>query len=146
MKTNNPMHRGDNLERMKETLKRMGHMPKVRGGNGNGATKAELAMVAAMGAGWTMQWVVKTGHCRDGSGYPPCYKIDLANPSLMVGIEVDGGSHASPSRKAQDKKKEDFLRGLGWIILRVSNRQALEETQSTISKLKALIPTSQTES
>jgi len=79
------------------------------------------------------------------SGYPTCYKVDVGNPDIKIAIEVDGSSHGSSSRRLQDAKKDAFLRGLGWIVLRVSNRQALEELQSTISKLKALIPTSQTE-
>jgi hypothetical protein len=141
MKTRNPMHRDDNLKRMKATLKRIGHKPSVRGGNGCGATKAEEAVANAFG--WPMQVVVRTNMPRV-SGYPSCYKIDVANPSLKVGVEVDGFSHTSLARKAQDAKKDAFLRGLGWIVLRVSNRQALEELSSTISKLRALIPTSPT--
>jgi hypothetical protein len=141
MVSNNPMHRDGSLEKMKKTLKRIGHKPVVRGGNGCGATRAEEALSNALG--WPMQVVVRTNMPRV-SGYPSCYKIDVANPSLKVGVEVDGSSHTSLSRKAQDTKKDAFLRGLGWIVLRVSNRQALEALSSTISRLKALIPTSPT--
>lgn len=141
MKTNNPMHRGDNKERAMATLRAMGHRPPVRRGNGHGATEAEAAISAALG--WPTNVVVKTGMPRD-SGYPTNYKIDVGNAELKVGIEVDGASHQALARQAQDRKKEDFLRGLGWIILRVSNRQALEETGSTISRLREAILTSRT--
>jgi hypothetical protein len=141
MVTNNPMHRGDNLDRMKKTLHEIGHKPPVRGGNGTGATRAEMAISSALG--WPMQVAIPTKMPRT-SGYPTCYKVDVGNPDLKVAIEVDGMSHSSLSRRAQDAKKDAFLRGLGWIVLRVSNRQALEELPSTISKLKALIPTSPT--
>jgi very-short-patch-repair endonuclease len=137
MRENNPMHRGDNLERMKATLARIGHKPRVRGGNGKGATAAEKALHAALGADWTIGHVVPTRMPKD-SGYPSHYKLD---PTSMVTIEVDGPSHCALARKAQDKKKADFLFGLGWITLRVSNKQVLEELPSTISRLKALIPT-----
>lgn len=141
MKTNNPMHRGDNRERATATLRAMGHKPHIRGGNGTGATAAERAISEALG--WPTNVVVATNMKR-GSGYPGHYKIDVGNRELKVGIEVDGSSHQVLARKAQDRKKEDFLRGLGWIILRVSNRQALEETGSTISRLKEAILTSRT--
>lgn len=104
-----------------------------------GATKAELAIADALD--WPMQVVVPTRMPR-GSGYPTCYKIDVANPELKVAVEVDGGSHTSTTRREQDAKKDAFLRGLGWIVLRVTNRQALEDLPSTILRLRAAIPTS----
>ena len=138
MKTNNPMHRDDNLERMRSTLKAMGHAPRVRRGNGHGATEAESAIATALG--WPTNVVVATRMPRD-SGYPTNYKLDVGNSELKIGIEVDGPSHCALKRREQDRKKEDFLRGLGWIVLRVSNRQALEETSSTISRLREAIHT-----
>lgn len=138
MKTNNPMHRGDNLERMKQTLREMGHRPRVRRGNGHGATEAEACIAAVLG--WPTNVIVKT-HMKRGSGYPHHYKIDVGNTKLKIAIEVDGPSHGALARKSQDRKKEDFLRGLGWIVLRVSNHQALRETSSTISRLRAAILT-----
>jgi hypothetical protein len=142
MRANNPMHRGDGREKMIATLHRMGWKPPVRGGNGTGATAAELAIAKALG--WRMQVVVPTKMPRD-SGYPTCYKLDVAHETLKVGIEVDGMSHCTIKRKEQDRKKEDFLRGLGWIVLRVSNHQALTETSSTILRLQEAIRTSRPE-
>ena len=81
-----------------------------------------------------------------GCEYPTCYKLDLADTSTKTGIEVDGPSHDNPTARARDAKKTAFLNGLGWKVFRVSNREVLEELPSTISKLKALIPTLQTES
>jgi predicted DNA repair protein MutK len=141
MKANNPMANKRSLRKMRRTLMEMGHKPKVRGGNGSGPSPAEMSVAQALG--WEMQVVVPTRMPRV-SGYPTHYKLDVGNPDLKVGIEVDGNSHQMLSRKLEDAKKEKFLRGLGWIVLRVSNRQALEELPSTISRLKALIPTSPT--
>jgi hypothetical protein len=127
--------------KMSATLQAMGHKPTVRRGNGHGPTEAELAVANALG--WQTNVVVRTCMPR-GSGYPPAYKLDVGNRELMIGIEVDGLSHSALERQAQDAKKEKFLRGLGWIVLRVTNRQALEELESTISRLRAAIPTSPT--
>jgi hypothetical protein len=120
---------------MAKTLRAMGHGPKVRGGNGKGLSRAEAMLLEAMGPEWSAHHAVRTRMPR-GSGYPPCYKLDLAHVQTMVAVEVDGESHSSLARRAQDQKKTDFLNGLGWIVLRVSNRQVTEELSSTISRLK----------
>lgn len=83
-----------------------------------------------------------------GSGYPSNYKLDIANPQVMLGIEVDGSSHTTVERQAQDAKKEEFLSGLGWTVLRFSNREVTEHLAecvqtvlSTTSKLTDHTPT-----
>ena len=127
---------------MRATLKAMKHGPRVRGGNGHGPTVAELTLAKAIG--WPINVVVSTGGRIPG--LPTCYKLDLADESTMTCIEVDGPSHSLLTRKAQDAKKTAFLNGLGWKVFRVTNREVLEELPSTISRLKALIPTLRTES
>jgi hypothetical protein len=143
MKARNPMKRDEYREKMRATLHRIGHRPRVQGGNGRGPTAAETAIATALG--WDIGVVVATKMGRE-SGYPTHYKLDVANPTLKVAIEVDGQSHGLLVRQEQDRKKEAFLSGLGWTVLRVSNREALEELPSTISKLRARIPTSPTAS
>lgn len=70
---------------------------------------------------------------------------------LKLAIEADGGSHNSIERQAQDAKKDELLRSLGWTVLRFTNQQILMETEktmqvilSTILRLLAPTPTSQT--
>ena len=86
-----------------------------------------------------------------GGAFPTCYKLDIANEILKVGIEVDGNSHLAVARKEQDAKKDSFLSGLGWIVLRFKNRQVMDDLKgcvemvlSTISRLRSTIPTSPT--
>ena len=81
-----------------------------------------------------------------GSGYPTCYKVDIGNETLRVAIEVDGQSHYS--RRSLDAKKDKLLRGLGWTVLRFSNKQVTERlaecvlmVTSTISKSHQLTST-----
>lgn len=140
----NPMQDAATRDRMSATLQALGHAPKVRGGNGRGPTRAEAALAAALGPPWIQQYVVATGIDRSNNPHklPTCYKLDLADPSTMTCIEVDGPSHNSLDRKRQDCKKEEFLRGRGWTVLRVTNREVLEALPSTISKLRGLTPTS----
>lgn len=143
----NPMHRGDNRQRMRNTLLAMGHKPQIRGGNGTGLTHSHSLLLSSLGTGWTAEHAVKTGHWR-GSGYPTVYKLDLAHEALKIGVEVDGNSHGLLVRQEQDAKKDQLLRGLGWTVLRFKNAEVLENLTgcvqtvlSTISKLKALTPT-----
>ena len=81
--------------------------------------------------------------------YPPAYKVDIGSIPLKIAIEVDGFSHCSLARKELDKKKEKFLGGLGWTVLRFSNKEVLENLTkcvqmvlSTISKSKIRTRTS----
>lgn len=91
---------------------------------------------------WKTEFVVVTGFPK-GVGIPTHYKIDIANPILRIGIEVDGRSHGVIERQIQDRKKEKFLQSVGWTVLRFSNAEVManlsecvQMVQSTISKLK----------
>jgi len=144
----NPMRRPEVRAQVSKTLVAMGWGPIQRGGNGRPPTKAELLISAALG--WQTNVIVPTRVPR-GNGYPTHYKIDVGDPDLKIAIECDGLSHNSLSRRAQDRKKEAFLRELGWTVLRFSNQAATDrladcvrKVRSTILTLKARTPTSQT--
>lgn len=128
MVLHNPMHDAAIRQSVSDTLKRIGHKPSVRGGNGTGLTAAEQVLSTTTGL---LPYVVVT-HMKRNSGYPTNYKLDLADPQRKLGIEIDGNSHCLLSRQAQDRKKEEFLKTLGWTVLRFSNKQALEETEECV--------------
>lgn len=142
MRANNPMKSKDSREKMRATILAMGHQPKVRGGNGREPTKAETMLhILLSGIGFEMQHPIRTRMPR-GSGYPTTYKPDAANQTLMIAIEADGASHCG-HRLVLDAKKDKFLSGLGWTVLRFSNARilnqpasVLETVMSTISRLK----------
>ena len=73
------------------------------------------------------------------SPYPTNYKIDIANVDLMIAIEVDGGSHTALVRQEQDKKKEEFLTGLGWRVLRFLNKEVEENLSGCVQKVLSII-------
>lgn len=124
-------------QQMSETHKAKGYAPKIRGGNGTGMTKAEAVVRAVLPAYWIWSFPVPLGARQQG--YPTNYKLDFANPSKRLGLEIDGASHGMHSRKIQDKKKEAKLAELGWSVLRISNTQAL--SLSTTSSLKEHLTT-----
>jgi hypothetical protein len=121
-KHENPMVDPVAVAKMTATLKRIGHQPKERWGNGCGLTRAQEKVLKILGEGWIAEHPVPSEMPR-GSAHPTVYKIDLANPQLMIGIELDGNSHAG-KRKAEDERKDARLEELGWRIFRVKNRRA----------------------
>lgn len=103
-------------------LKAMGHKPPVRRGNGFPPPEPQRLLAAALGAGWTMEFVVATGL---GRGFARHYKLDISNRDLMIAIEADGPSHCPVARQESDARKDAFLRSAGWTVLRFSNREIL---------------------
>lgn len=124
-KAENPMSNDQCRTRMALTLRRIGHKPPVRGGNGKGPTAMEALLLSRLSASWTGNYILKTGK-KPVDGYPHHYKIDLVHQTLMIAVEVDGFSHCTFERQAQDRKKEALLRSLGWRVLRLSNAQVAE--------------------
>ena len=142
MKNNNPMKDPATRKLVSERLKEIGHHPKIRCGNGCGLTVPQQALMLELAKTEMVysEYPVPTKMGK-GTSYPTCYKIDIALPEHMIGIEVDGNSHLLLERQAQDKKKDEFLSGLGWKMFRFKNKQVMEHLEdcakmvlSTISK------------
>lgn len=111
---------------------------KSRGGNGKGPTLAESTLLDTLNSlwdGWLYNYIVTTRESsKSGLGNRPThYKLDIANPAAMICIEVDGSSHTY--RKDEDKSKTEFLENKGWTVLRVSNKEAIQQTLLVIEKL-----------
>jgi very-short-patch-repair endonuclease len=58
---------------------------------------------------------------REYSVFP--YFIDFAFVNQMVAIEIDGSQHLLPERKERDDKKDKLLNELGWLVIRVSEKE-----------------------
>ena len=129
-KLKNPMHSDIAILKLSDTLRRIGHRPQVRGGNGRELTLPQQSVLSALGDGWEAEVSVRTFKKR-GSGYPNCYKIDIANRTLKIGVEIDGPCHVGKRRKL-DEKKDQLLVMLGWKIYRVTNKSAM--SMCSISK------------
>ena len=136
MKKNNPMHRPEIRAAVSTKLRAMGHKPRVHGGNGRPVPVPQLLLACVLG--WDTEVAVKTGEKR-GSGYPSCYKVDIGNEDLMIALEIDGNSHCALKRKEQDKKKDAFLNGLGWTVLRFKNEQVMEDLEGCVRMVLSTI-------
>lgn len=122
----NPMHSAESRGKMRSRLLEIGHRPKVRWGNGNGLTVPQQKLLNLLGEGWIAEHPIATGMGHKNGIYPNSYKVDLACPTMMIALEVDGGSHGTLARQAEDKKKDALLAQLGWKVFRVSNAKALK--------------------
>lgn len=125
MRARNPMRLASAREKMSATLRRIGHTPKVRGGNGRPVSAPQQRLADALG--WPTEVVVAVGRGR-GAGWPSHYKIDIACAQRKIAIEVDGGSHSSVKVRAADARKAAFLEEQGWTVWRFSNADAMENT------------------
>ena len=135
MKKNNPTKSIETRKKISEALKKIGHSPSLRGGNGKPSTKAEVMLYKLFSPiGFSLQTIVNTGGPHPPGGYPNHYKIDCGNKKLKIAIEADGGSHGPLKRQAQDEKKDNFLKSIGWSVFRFKNEDILE-SPSTIFEL-----------
>jgi len=110
-------------EKVSGILRKMGHRPPWIGGKGRGLTEPQKILLRALGDGWEAEYPVPVNPRRDG--LPTCYYLDLANPVMMVAIEVDGATHYLAEVKEADAKKTAFLNGRGWTVFRFWNREIL---------------------
>lgn len=138
MTRNNPMKREATRQKVRTTLRAMGWTPTVRGGNGTGPTVPQLLLASRLG--WELETVVRTLQPKD-SGYPSCYKLDIGNRTLKVGIEIDGNAHLAASVKVKDEKKTAFLSTLGWKILRFTNSDVMEHSNDCVQAVLDAIKT-----
>ena len=118
MKVNNPMQSYSSREKMISSLKSIEHKPSVRGGNGAFSVQ-QVALSEKLG--WPMEVAVPTG--RRIPGQPTCYKLDIGDSELKIGVEVDGHSHFTPLGMARDARKEAFLSALGWRVIHFRNEE-----------------------
>lgn len=53
------------------------------------------------------------------------YRIDLAYPDVLLGIEYDGAHHREPAQARADLARQQFLTARNWHIIRPSAQQTL---------------------
>jgi very-short-patch-repair endonuclease len=111
----------------------------LNGGNGKPIAQQQQKLFSMLGAGWSLEYVLRTGMV------PHHYKIDIANPTAKVAIEVDGTGHQAKKIMEADRRKDLFLANQGWMVIRVRNEHVTPAVASSILKLSQAI-TSPTDS
>lgn len=132
MAKNNPMRKAETRAKVSAALRAMGWKPPDRGGNGQLTLPQEMLAEAL---DWPTEVVVTIG--MPGWGFANAYKLDVGNPDLKIGVEVDGNSHKTVEGKERDRKKETALAIAGWRLLRFWNEEVLTDLESCIAKVRS---------
>lgn len=74
---------------------------------------------------------------REYSVFP--YFIDFAFVNQMVAIEIDGSQHLLPERKERDDKKDKLLNELGWLVIRVSDKEIKTDIDKVFTKIVSIL-------
>lgn len=129
MRQNNPTRNPATVEKMRRSL--TGRTFLARGGNGK-LTKPQILVADAMGL--PTEYAIRTTGA-EGVSLPPCYKVDLAIPSLKIAIEIDGQTHKQKKWRFLDQRKTKALESLGWSVLRFWNDEVLTDINSVVASI-----------
>lgn len=79
--------------------------------------------------------------CAIPTGNPqwPCAIVDLAHPTLLIAIEVDGSSHHTSKQKNRDKRKSQMLTALGWVVLRFWNAEITRDLDRVLDAIHQVV-------
>jgi len=76
---------------------------------------------------------------REYSVFP--YFIDFAFVNEMVAVEIDGSQHLLPERKESDNKKDELLNELGWVVIRVSEKEIKTNINDVFDQISTILKT-----
>lgn len=76
---------------------------------------------------------------REYSVFP--YFIDFAFVNEMVAVEIDGSQHLLPERKERDDRKDKLLNELGWLVIRVSEKEIKTNINDVFDRILLIIET-----
>lgn len=67
------------------------------------------------------------------------YIVDFVCYTPMLVVEIDGGQHAE--QVAYDRKRDAYLKGEGFVVLRFWNNQILNETDAVMESIRQAVIT-----
>jgi len=67
------------------------------------------------------------------------YVADFVCKELMIIIELDGISHCFEEIQEKDKQKENFLKSLGYKVLRFSDEEVLKDMRNVMKEIEYLV-------
>lgn len=136
MRLHNPVHMPGVLEKICRKL-RGRPFSTQRGGNGT-LSGPQLRLAEATGLPMELAIVTRAVWAKFPN-LPNCYKVDLAEASVRLAIEVDGNSHNTITGRARDRLKDSVLRELGWAVLRFTNAEVLNDLAGCQKKIQCII-------
>ena len=68
------------------------------------------------------------------------YIADFAHVRGRLVIELDGTTHWTSERAAHDRRRDAFLRGEGWEVVRFADRAVYEDVASVLEDIVRRLP------
>jgi very-short-patch-repair endonuclease len=66
------------------------------------------------------------------------YVADFACIPAMLVVEVDGGTHSTAEELEHDRRRDAYMRSLGWRIVRVQNDDIYRNSDRVLDMIYAL--------
>jgi very-short-patch-repair endonuclease len=63
------------------------------------------------------------------------YIVDFYCPAAKLILEVDGGQHYEDKGSEKDRRREAYLSGLGFAVLRFSDREVFENIEGVLARI-----------
>jgi 5-methyltetrahydrofolate--homocysteine methyltransferase len=70
------------------------------------------------------------------------YIADFACIKSKLVVEIDGGQHFLPAEQKKDDVRTQRLEGIGFRVLRFTNKEALENIEGVYRRIKAALESS----
>ena len=67
------------------------------------------------------------------------YIADFVCKELKIVIELDGISHLFEEVQEKDREKENYLNGLGYVVLRFSDEEVLKDMRNVIRVIECVV-------
>lgn len=67
------------------------------------------------------------------------YIVDFLCVEKNLIVEIDGDCHYEPGAQEQDEKREAYLRAQGFDVLRIGNRETIQELNTVLAKLRRIL-------
>ncbi len=67
------------------------------------------------------------------------YIVDFYCPKSRLIIEVDGGQHYQNEGSERDKERDEYMKNLGMRILRVSDREVLQNLNGVVGRIYEIL-------
>lgn len=132
MKANNPMKNPEVRKRMSAIMS--GRTFLARGGNGT-LTPQQEAVADALGL--PMEYAIPTKPVKGQfKSLPTNYKVDIADPTRRLAIEIDGATHSRKKWRFLDRRKTEVLNALGWSVLRFSNQRVDSDLEGVLREIR----------
>lgn len=75
----------------------------------------------------------------DGNGRP-IYRLDLAWPEYLLGLEYDGADHLSKQQQRADLERRGWLLERGWRLISVTDTDVYRTYGRMLDRVRALLP------